>query len=106
MGCGASKEGNAVDEGGPTPNARPANAADFNFASGPVARPTRAAENPVVFFDITLGGRPLGRIQMELYMDVVPATAENFRRFCTGEYQNKKGKVQGYKGSIFHRVVS
>ncbi|KAL5379858.1 Peptidyl-prolyl cis-trans isomerase H [Paraphaeosphaeria sporulosa] len=56
-------------------------------------------ENPVVFFDITIGGSNAGRIQMELYMDVVPATSENFRRFCTGEADG------GYKGSIFHRVI-
>jgi hypothetical protein len=33
-------------------------------------------DNPVVFFDITLGGSPKGRIEMELYADVVPRTAE------------------------------
>ena len=33
-------------------------------------------ENPVVFFDITLGGSPKGRIEMELRADIVPKTAE------------------------------
>jgi cyclophilin family peptidyl-prolyl cis-trans isomerase len=46
-------------------------------------------------------GQPVGRVQMELFMDVVPATSENFRRFCTGEFEEG-----GYKGSTFHRVVS
>lgn len=40
---------------------------------------------PVVFFDITADGAPLGRIEMELRADVVPRTAENFRALCTGE---------------------
>lgn len=34
------------------------------------------SENPVVFFDITLGGSPKGRIEMELRADIVPKTAE------------------------------
>jgi hypothetical protein len=33
-------------------------------------------ENPVVFFDISVGGSPKGRIEMELRADVVPKTAE------------------------------
>jgi peptidylprolyl isomerase len=42
-------------------------------------------EKPVVFFDITIGGSPKGRIEIELRPDVVPKTAENFRCLCTGE---------------------
>ena len=42
---------------------------------------------------------------MELFKDVVPKTAENFRQFCTGETKNNRGQPQGYKGCKFHRVV-
>lgn len=36
-------------------------------------------KNPVVFFDITIGTIPAGRIKMELFADITPKTAENFR---------------------------
>merc|ERR1712138_292235 len=62
--------------------------------------------NPKVFFDITIGGAPAGRIGMELFADVVPKTAENFRALCTGEKgTGKSGKPLHYKGSVFHRVI-
>ena len=41
--------------------------------------------NPRVFFDIQIGAKRAGRLVMELFADVVPKTAENFRCLCTGE---------------------
>ncbi|GMM33441.1 peptidylprolyl isomerase [Saccharomycopsis crataegensis] len=58
------------------------------------------------FFDISIGGTPKGRIAFELYNDIVPKTAENFRALCTGEKGvGASGKPLHYKGSIFHRVI-
>ncbi|XP_053480533.1 peptidyl-prolyl cis-trans isomerase H isoform X1 [Ictalurus furcatus] len=60
--------------------------------------------NPIVFFDVTIGGQEVGRMKIELFADVVPKTAENFRQFCTGEFR-KDGVPIGFKGCTFHRVI-
>ena len=63
-----------------------------------------------------------GRVIMELYADVVPKTAENFRQLCTGEFKQGSlarmrfvrvfpdhfclgGKSIGFKDCTFHRII-
>eukprot|EP01060_Flectonema_neradi_P039157 TRINITY_DN8509_c4_g1_i1.p1 TRINITY_DN8509_c4_g1~~TRINITY_DN8509_c4_g1_i1.p1 ORF type:complete len:281 (+),score=73.89 TRINITY_DN8509_c4_g1_i1:54-845(+) len=66
----------------------------------------RNPKNPLVFFDMEQKGKKLGRMVMELYADVTPKCAENFRCLCTGEKGNgRKGKPLHYKGSKFHRCI-
>ena len=63
-------------------------------------------DNPRVFFDISIGGKPAGRLTFELFADAVPKTAENFRALCTGEKgTGVSGKPLSYKGSSFHRII-
>lgn len=87
----------------------------------------RHPNNPVVFLDVTVGStvrfyiayfiflniclnysgcilQDIGRIIIELFADVVPRTAENFRQFCTGEFK-RDGLPTGFKGTSFHRII-
>jgi len=62
--------------------------------------------NSRVFFDVSIAGANAGRIVFELYNNVVPNTAENFRALCTGEKGvGKSGKNLHFKGSVFHRII-
>lgn len=67
------------------------------------------ATNPKVFFDITIGGEPIGRIVMQLYENIVPKTAKNFLALCKGgdaSGMTANGIPRHYKGSSFHRVIN
>ncbi|CAI9300635.1 unnamed protein product [Lactuca saligna] len=64
-------------------------------------------KNPSVFLDLSIEGSPAERIVIELFADIVPRTAENFRALCTGEkgIGSVTGKPLHYKGIIFHRII-
>eukprot|EP00931_Biecheleriopsis_adriatica_P065741 TRINITY_DN4021_c0_g1_i1.p1 TRINITY_DN4021_c0_g1~~TRINITY_DN4021_c0_g1_i1.p1 ORF type:complete len:428 (+),score=131.27 TRINITY_DN4021_c0_g1_i1:142-1425(+) len=83
--------------------------------SGGATRPDGEANQPQsikekrakVFLEIELHKRKLGRIVFELFGDVVPKTAENFRCLCTGErgISAVSGKPLTFKGSKFHKII-
>lgn len=86
-------------------NASAAASSTVNKFGMPRAHPAaKNVNNPVVFFDVTIGGHNAGRVIMELFADVCPKTAENFRQFCTGEYRKQDVPI-GYKGAPLHRVI-
>jgi peptidylprolyl isomerase len=71
-----------------------------------IASTTAIAANPKVALDVSIGGEPAGTLTLELFADVVPKTAENFRALCTGEKgTGNSGKPLSYKGSPFHRII-
>ncbi|KAK4747800.1 hypothetical protein SAY87_014386 [Trapa incisa] len=62
---------------------------------------------PRCYLDISIAEELEGRIVVELYNDIVPKTAENFRALCTGEkgIGPNTGAPLHYKGVRFHRVI-
>ncbi|KAM3141124.1 hypothetical protein pb186bvf_006729 [Paramecium bursaria] len=64
---------------------------------------------PQIFLDFQIGTKAAGRVIFELFNDVTPKTAENYRGLCTGEYGNvgmgKKTKRLHYINTTIHRIV-
>ncbi|XP_031570499.1 peptidyl-prolyl cis-trans isomerase B-like [Actinia tenebrosa] len=52
-----------------------------------------------VFLDISIGGRPAGKIVLGVFGNTAPKTVANFVALADHEYGF------GYKGSTFHRVI-
>ena len=67
----------------------------------------------LVYFDVTISGQAVGRIEMVLFTDVSPRAAENFRQLCTGESgvvpaepgREGGGVKRHFKGAPFYRII-
>lgn len=65
-----------------------------------------AGLNPLVFLDIAVGRRAVGRLKFELFHDQLPFTSENFRCLCTGETGLGYWlRPRWYRDTNFTRVV-
>eukprot|EP00287_Rhodomonas_sp_CCMP768_P023055 CAMPEP_0202827236 /NCGR_PEP_ID=MMETSP1389-20130828/14132_1 /ASSEMBLY_ACC=CAM_ASM_000865 /TAXON_ID=302021 /ORGANISM="Rhodomonas sp., Strain CCMP768" /LENGTH=348 /DNA_ID=CAMNT_0049500611 /DNA_START=12 /DNA_END=1058 /DNA_ORIENTATION=- len=63
-------------------------------------------DNAIVYFDVEINGKAVGRNEMELFTSTYPLTCENFRCLCTGEKGVGEAKRPlHYKGSYFHRII-
>ena len=78
---------------------KPAETEEGEGENGAPPAAKKAKRSPRVFMDIKIGSEAAGRIVIELFADIVPRTADNFRALCTGE------KGFGYRGSPFHRII-
>eukprot|EP00727_Mastigamoeba_balamuthi_P003474 m51a1_g13123 putative peptidyl-prolyl cis-trans isomerase (208) ;mRNA; r:1568-2444 len=90
------------------PEVSPAKKARVSTDGAAAAKPQQQQKkkNVRVFFEISIRGKSAGRVTFELFNDVVPKTAENFRALCTGEKgKGKMGKPLHFKGCPFHRII-
>lgn len=67
-----------------------------------------STKNPHCYLEFTIGAEVAGRVVIELFYDLTPLTAENFRGLCTGEYGKSRSnplKALHYVGCQVHRVM-
>ncbi|EDO18558.1 hypothetical protein Kpol_2001p64 [Vanderwaltozyma polyspora DSM 70294] len=64
---------------------------------------------PKSYFDISIGGKPVGRIVFDLFEETAPKTVKNFVTLCDEDNglkcKSKPDVSLCYKGSLFHRVI-
>jgi len=68
------------------------------------AVPPQAEVTSRAYFDVSIAGRPEGRIVIGLFGNVTPKTVKNFETLCLGTEQIGKLRLS-YKDSTFHRII-
>ncbi|KAK6099814.1 hypothetical protein MT418_001195 [Batrachochytrium dendrobatidis] len=61
------------------------------------SQPTTISDR--VFMDISIGGKPVGRIVIQLALETTPLTCKNFHALCTSRLG------YGYRNTPFHRII-
>ncbi|KAL6764763.1 cyclophilin-like domain-containing protein [Haematococcus lacustris] len=56
---------------------------------------------PLVWLDVAIKGKPIGRMEFVLFTNTSPWAAENMRRMCTGEVSPR----HTLKGARFYRII-
>ncbi|XP_015793663.1 peptidyl-prolyl cis-trans isomerase 5 [Tetranychus urticae] len=81
--------------------------ASATYSSGDATKSKGPKVTDIVYFDIEIGGKPEGRIEIGVFGKTVPKTAENFIGLAKRhiDQPSSDGKLVGYKGSTFHRVI-
>eukprot|EP00887_Chlorella_sp_A99_P000074 scaffold16.g74.t1 len=64
----------------------------------PLPEPSTARQ--YAFLDLELGGKPLGRLVIELFDDVVPVAVAAFRNRCS------EGASDSFRGTALHRLIA
>lgn len=70
-----------------------------NLRRPPVPLPDLDVNRSFVYMDISIGGKPAGRLVIELFDDMVPAAANSFRSRCL------PGSAGGLQGTLFHKLL-
>lgn len=64
------------------------------FSSSATANSNDPKVTQKVYFDITIGGQPAGRVVFGMFGDVVPRTVKNFVELSTGQVNKKTKKTK------------
>ena len=58
-----------------------------------------------VFFEVSVDGKPLGKVVIGLFGNTVPKTVANFKALCKGFKKDNGSGTLTYAGSPFHRII-